>query len=254
MTQSFESNFTGHNKELFYRFLWYLFSVCCLIFVAYKNDDQIAAWWVQGVEDAMWNNTNHRIKMQYVSLGEGVQSWLIMILVWAFMFSLPVLYYQIAQFLKPGLHKKEWYSLVIFGIGGAFVSFFLGCLFFMYILWPRCSEILFGFNVLDVTFEPRLASLLLTYIKMCISFSFASMLPWLQVMLVLWNIISYERSVHFRKWFLLLILCIATLFSPPDVFSQFIIGLPLWFFFELGWFFLAFREVYKKKTENYVRT
>ena len=46
-------------------------------------------------------------------------------------------------------------------------------------------------------------------------------------------------------WWILMIFLVATIMSPPDLLSQIVIALPLWFFLELGWFILAIKEAKK---------
>jgi sec-independent protein translocase protein TatC len=87
------------------------------------------------------------------------------------------------------------------------------------------------------------------YRETTIAFAISSSLPWFSFLIVKWNLLTYEQTVSFRRWWILLIFLIATIMSPPDVLSQLVIALPLWLFLEVAWFALALM----KAKENFMK-
>jgi len=183
--------------------------------------------------------------MQYLSISDGLETWITMHLYWSFLWSFPILVYQSTQFLKPGLTKKEWENFVLLGFcGTVFVLSTSGFLFSNF-MWPHILEVLLKFGTQQVDFVPNLETFLSFYRKMTVVFAISSSLPWFSFLLVQWNLLNYEQAVKLRRWWILMIFLIATIMSPPDLLSQIVIALPLWFFLELGWFILAIKEAKK---------
>ena len=165
---------------------------------------------------------------------------------WTILWSFPILFYQIAQFLKPGLKRNEWQNTILLGFGATSIVLVVSGFFFTQYLWPHVVEVLFNFGIQQVDFVPNMQALLSFYRKATIGFAIAATLPWFSVLFVRWNWFSYQQMVLFRRWWVLLIFLMATIMSPPDVLSQMMIALPLWFFLEVAWLFLALMEAKKK--------
>ena len=137
----------------------------------------------------------------------------------------------------------EQYNL----FGTFIVSLLSGFLFTNY-LWKHILEVLFNFGNNQVDFIPNMSNFLSFYRKTTIAFAIAACLPWIFFLFVKWGIFSYEQTVLLRRWWILIIFLIATIMSPPDVFSQIVIALPLWLFLEATWLVLAIME--SKKNYN----
>jgi sec-independent protein translocase protein TatC len=63
------------------------------------------------------------------------------------------------------------------------------------------------------------------------------------------GVLEYKTLVGGRKYAIVIILVIAAFLTPPDVISQIILALPLYFLFELGVVITFFAEKRKKKKE-----
>ena len=231
-----ETNLQQHNNELIVRIFWYLISFLSIFFVSYLHQNELGYLWVSGLEDSIWELQKKLPKIQYLSIAEGFQTWIEMHIYWTMLWSFPMLYYQLAQFLKPGLKRNEWKNTVLLGFGGTSLVLVISGFFFTQYLWPHVVEVLFSFGVQQVNFVPNMLSLLSFYRKTTIAFAIAATLPWF----------SYEQTVLFRRWWVLLIFLMATIMSPPDVLSQMMIALPLWLFLEVAWLLLALMEAKKR--------
>ena len=110
------------------------------------------------------------------------------------------------------------------------------------------KEVLLNFGSDQVDFITNMGAFLSFYRKTTIAFAISACLPWISFLFVKWDIFTYQQTVLLRRWWILVIFLIATIMSPPDVFSQIVIALPLWLFLEITWFILALME--SKKNYN----
>ena len=240
-----ETNLQKHNNELIVRLIWYVVSFLSVFLVSYYNQIEVSSIWLSNLEDSIWKLDQKIPKMQYLNIAEGLQTWMTMHLYWAFIWSFPVLMYQMSQFLKPGLTKTEWTNLILLGFCGTFSVFLVSGYLFTSYIWPHLVEVLFHFGTEQVDFVPNVQTFLAFYRKMTIAFAISSSLPWFSFLFVRWNLFSYQQTVKLRRWWILLIFLIATIMSPPDLLSQLVIALPLWLFLEMAWFILAMEEAKK---------
>ena len=237
-----ETNLQKHNNELIARLIWYLISFLSIFLVSYFNQNELSNLWVSGLEDSIWQMQQQIPKMQYLNITEGFHSWINMHVYWSILWSVPVLYYQITQFLKPGLRKKEWVNFVLLGFGGTLLVLLGSGFLFTNYLWQHIIEVLFRFGNHEVEFVPNMQTFLSFYRETTIAFAISSSLPWFSFLFVKWKLFTYQQTVQLRRWWILLIFLIATIMSPPDVLSQLVIALPLWLFLEAAWFILALME------------
>jgi sec-independent protein translocase protein TatC len=240
-----ETNLQQHNNELIVRLIWFSISFLSIFLVSYFNQNEVSSLWISNLEDSIWKLTQKIPKMQYLSISDGLETWITMHLYWSFLWSFPILVYQSTQFLKPGLTKKEWENFVLLGFCGTIFVLSVSGFLFSNFMWPHILEVLFKFGTQQVDFVPNLETFLSFYRKMTIAFAISSSLPWFSFLLVQWNLVNYGQAVKLRRWWILMIFLVATIMSPPDLLSQLVIALPLWFFLELGWFILAIKEAKK---------
>ena len=241
-----ETNLQQHNNELIVRISWYLISFLSIFFMSYLHQNELGCLWVSGVEDSIWELQKKLPKMQYLNISEGFQTWIEMHIYWSILWSSPILYYQMTQFVKPGLKQNEWENTILLGFGGTISVLIVSGFLFTYYLWPHVVQVLVGFGIEQVDFVPNMQTLLSFYRKTTITFAMAATLPWFSVLFVKWNWFSYQQTISFRRWWVLLIFLMATIMSPPDVLSQLMIALPLWLFLEVAWLLLALMEAHKK--------
>ena len=244
-----ETNLQKHNNELVVRIIWYSISFLSVFLVSYYNQNEVSCLWVSGLEDSIWQLQQKIPKMQYLNIVEGFHSWMNMHLYWSILWSLPVFYYQVAQFLKPGVRNNEWVDFILLGFGGTLLALLCGGFLFTHYLWQHIISVLFRFGNNEVEFVPNMQTFLSFYRETTIAFAISSSLPWFSFLIVKWNLLTYEQTVSFRRWWILLIFLIATIMSPPDVLSQLVIALPLWLFLEVAWFALALM----KAKENFMK-
>ena len=74
--------------------------------------------------------------------------------------------------------------------------------------------------------------------KLVFAFGIAFEIPIATILLVKSGITSKASLIKARPYLLVLFLVIGMLLTPPDIFSQLFLAIPMWILFELGIFFI----------------
>lgn len=150
-----------------------------------------------------------------------------------FLLTLPHTLYQLWAFVAPGLytHEKRLMlplvasSTLLFFIGMAFAYFFVfGIVFsFMAKVVPDSMQWL-----------PDSGEYLDFALGMFISFGVTFETPVAVVLLVRMGIVSLEKLASIRSYIIVGAFVVAAIVTPPDVLSQLLLAIPLWFLYEVG--------------------
>ena len=146
----------------------------------------------------------------------------------------PYIFYEFWRFIEPALYdseKKHSRGAVFFSS----LLFLLGVLFGYYLITPLSVHFLGSYNVsAQVVNQINLKS----YISTVSSVSFAAgvifELPVLVYFLSKVGIVTPEFLRKYRRHSIIVILALAAIITPPDVFSQILVCLPLILLYEVG--------------------
>jgi sec-independent protein translocase protein TatC len=150
-----------------------------------------------------------------------------------FLAAFPYVFYEIWSFIKPGLYKKE--RSVTRGI--VFICsalFLLGVLFGYYVIAPFAINFLAGYYIPGVTNSPTLSSFITYMIMFTAPAGLIFELPIVVYFLSKVGLITPEVMKKYRRHAIVAILLLAALITPPDVVTQFLIGIPLFFLYEIS--------------------
>jgi len=146
----------------------------------------------------------------------------------------PYVIYEIWSFINPALHSKEKkYS------GGAVVAssllFILGVLFSYFIIVPLTINFFGTYQVSDVVENSiSLDSYISTVVSVTFAVGLVFELPIFVYFLTKIGIITPSFMKKNRKYMLIVILTVAAIITPPDVFSQILVTIPLYGLYELS--------------------
>jgi len=151
----------------------------------------------------------------------------------AFLIALPYILYQIWRFVAPGLYAHEK-RLVWPLIVASTLLFFCGMSFAYFVVFP----VVFGFitaaapqGVAVMTDIDKYLSFVLT---MFMAFGITFQVPVAVVLLVRMGIVTVEKLREIRPYVVVGAFVVGAIFTPPDVVSQFMLAMPLWFLYEAG--------------------
>lgn len=154
-------------------------------------------------------------------------------LILAFFISVPMLLYQLWSFIAPALYRHERRIILLLLVGST-ALFYLGMTFAYFAVFP----VMFGFFVRstppDVTIMADISSYLGFVTKVLTAFGMAFEIP-IAVSLLTWTgVVTPARLKRQRPYVLIGCFAVGAFFAPPDVFSQFLLAVPMYLLFELG--------------------
>ena len=146
----------------------------------------------------------------------------------------PYVFYEFWKFIRPALYQNEKQH----ARGSIFyISFLFACgvLFGYFLLSPMSVHFLGSYRVSEMV-ENNIN--LMSYISTVISVTLASgivfELPAVVYFLSKVGLVTPEFMRKYRRHALILILVIAAIITPPDVFSQILVSVPLIFLYEIS--------------------
>ena len=151
----------------------------------------------------------------------------------AMLFSMPWLFYQIWMFISPGLYSNErtftgplLFSTIILFFSGASFAFFIVC------------PIIFKFFIVmapeSIIIMTDISQYLSFIFKLVFAFGVAFEIPVATMLLVKSGFATRNSLIKARPYLVILFLIIGMLLTPPDIFSQLFLAIPMWVLFEIG--------------------
>jgi sec-independent protein translocase protein TatC len=166
-------------------------------------------------------------------------------LVAGFVVAFPYIFFQFWRFIVPALYPKEKKV----ARGAVFVSsllFMIGVLFGYYIITPLSIHFFSSYSVSDaVTNQINLISFVSTIASILLSSGIVFELPILVFFLSKIGLITPKFLKTYRKHAIVLILIVAAIITPPDIFSQLLVSLPLILLYEAS--ILISRRIERKR-------
>ena len=147
--------------------------------------------------------------------------------------AIPVLTYQLAKFIGPGLHndeKKVMVPLVFF----SYMAFLVGIVFAFYVLIPYSLEFFTSMGVIDVknNFSINYYFSFITMLLLGSGIIFE--LPIVVFILSAIGLLTPAFMRHYRRHAIVVILVLSAFITPPDPISLVFISIPLAFLYEIS--------------------
>jgi len=169
-----------------------------------------------------------------------------LVFVVALVVAAPWVLYQIWAFIAPGLYRHER-KLVVPLLVSSTVLFYAGMAFAYFVVFPTVFEFFIATAPPGVTVMTDIKSYLDFVFGMFIAFGIAFEVPVAVVLLARIGILNPFTLADKRPYVLLGIFIVAAILTPPDVFSQTFLALPMYVLFEVGLLFA--RRVYRPRDE-----
>ena len=221
-TQKSWHTFWGHLEELRSRLIKTLlvFVACAVLFFIYV--DPVLHFIVEPVG-----------RLVFTSPGEAFSARVDLALLGGFLLALPVILYQLWQFVALGLTDQEKRYVKILG-PLSLVCFMAGVVFAYFVLIPISLQFLLGFST--EWMQPMIT--VDKYISYVGTLMFGSgivfELPLILFFLTKIGIATPEFLKQHRRYAIVIILIISAIVTPPDVCSQLLMAAPLLILYEVG--------------------
>lgn len=147
--------------------------------------------------------------------------------------SVPFILYQIWAFVAPALYKQEKrlvYPLLV----SSTLLFYCGVAFAYYIVFPLVFGFLTSTAPEGVTMATDISSYLDFVLTIFMAFGICFEVP-VAIILLCWaGVTTPEDLKAKRPYIIVAAFVIGMLLTPPDVFSQTLLAIPMWILFEVG--------------------
>ena len=145
--------------------------------------------------------------------------------------AMPVLLFHIWRFVAPGLYNSEkrlFFPLLL----GAIVLFYLGITFAYWIVFPLIFAFLTSIGPEGVQLLPDINSYLNFTLRLFFAFGIAFEIP--IFIIGLSRVFGTQIIAKKRPFLIIMFFIAAMLLTPPDMFSQLLLALPMCVLFEVG--------------------
>ncbi|MBL0442980.1 twin-arginine translocase subunit TatC [Aeromonas veronii] len=172
-------------------------------------------------------------------------------LVVSFFVAIPYLLYQAWAFIAPGLYQHERRLIMPLVVSSALL-FYAGMAFAYYVVFP----LVFGFFTstapAGVTVATDIASYLDFVLTLFFAFGVAFEIPVATILLCWTGVTTPQNLKEKRPYVVVGVFVVGMLLTPPDVFSQTLLAIPMWALWEIGLFFARFyvKEESEEKQEQ----
>jgi len=152
----------------------------------------------------------------------------------AFVIALPFVLYQIWAFVAPGLYQHEK-KLVGPLVGSSYTLFLCGMAFAYFVVFPTIFRVMAHYNApLGAEMTTDIDNYLSFVLTMFIAFGVTFEVPIVVVLLVRMNVVTLKKLKEVRPYVIVGAFVISAVVTPPDVFSQLILAIPLIVLYEAG--------------------
>lgn len=161
----------------------------------------------------------------------------------------PYVFYELWRFIRPALYDKEARhsrGAILYTTG----LFALGVSFGYYLVMPLTIHFFTGYQISSqVANEINLSSYISSFSSVVFSSGVVFELPVLIYFFSKIGLVSSAFLKRYRKHAIIVLLTLSAIITPPDVFSQILVGLPLWLLYEAS-ITIAKRVERKKALES----
>ena len=229
MTDPNDMTFMGHLKELRSRIIrMFLFAgiilVCCLPFT-----NHIYAFVSAPLLELMPVGSN----MIATEVASPFIAPLRVTIYSALIISLPYFLIELWGFISPGLYKKEK-TFVGPLILSSILLFYAGIVFAYFVVSPIILSFFISSAPDSIQVMTDINKYLDFVLKLFFAFGFAFEIPIATFLVITTGLVSKEGIKTMRPYLIISFFVIGMFLTPPDIFSQLFLAIPMWLLFEIG--------------------
>lgn len=154
----------------------------------------------------------------------------------AIVLTVPYVLYQVWAFVAPGLYRHEQ-QLVVPLLLSSTLLFYAGMAFAYFVVFPAVFQFFVSSAPTSVAVMTDIRAYLDFIITMFIAFGIAFEVPVAVVLLARMGALNPDTLAGKRPYVILGAFVIAAVITPPDIFSQTFLAVPMLVLFEVGLFF-----------------
>jgi sec-independent protein translocase protein TatC len=234
--QTKEMGFLDHLEELRSRIIKILVTVLIFSIVTYFFSERVIDFLARPVAKVYFFSPTEAFAMRIkISIILGI------------ILSVPVIFYHIWQFVIPGLFERE-IKAVVPAVIFSTIFFIIGGSFCFFMVLPTAIKFLMGFGTEKLEPMIKIGSYISFVSYTTLAFGAVFELPIVSYFLGKLGIITDKTLRKGRRYAVLGILILAATITPPDLFSQIMLAIPLYILYEISIVVLKITQK-KKETE-----
>ena len=218
-------SFIDHLEELRKRLLKSAIAVVILSAIAFYFAEKLVAFIKIPLGD--------EIELYNIQVTGAFYAYLKIAIVTGVIAALPIIFYQMWSFIAPGLFKKERLTIIPL----VFVStllFLVGATFCYLMVLPLAFDFLMNFSEGMVVNNITIGSYISFVGLLLVAFGCGFQLPIIAYFLGRMGIVTSLMLGKARRYAIVGILIAGAIITPPDVFTQFLLALPLYILYEIS--------------------
>lgn len=165
----------------------------------------------------------------------------------AMVIAIPVVLYHLWSFIVPGLYHQEralvWPLLII-----SILLFYFGLTFAYLVVFPLLFHFLTHSAPEGVTIMTDIDAYLSFALKLLFAFGVIFEIPVIIIFCVRIGLFSIAQLIKARPYVIVAAFILGMFLAPPDVLSQTLLALPIWWLYEIG--LLAARLILNNKNDS----
>ena len=151
----------------------------------------------------------------------------------ALLVAMPIVLYQTWAFVAPGLYKKEKrFAFPL--LGSSIVLFYAGVAFAYFVVFPLIFGFITSYASDNINVMTDVSSYLGFVSIIVLAFGIAFEVPVATVLIVWTGLVTPEKLSKARPYVFLTAFIDGMFLTPPDVFSQTLLAIPVYLLYEIG--------------------
>jgi sec-independent protein translocase protein TatC len=170
--------------------------------------------------------------------------------------SFPIVAGQLWKFVAPGLYQNEKSAFLPFLVATPFM-FALGAAFLYFLILPYGLQFFASFEIpreaggaVPIQFEAKMNEYLSFVMALILAFGISFELPVLLVLLCRVGILTPRQLAEKRRYAVVALVTFAAIVTPPDVFSQLALAIPMYVLYEAAIVIARFFEKPEEEDED----
>lgn len=229
-----EMPFLDHLEELRWRLIKSIAAVVISSVVVYFFSDLVLSLLIKPYNDAIvYLQKPNAQKLIFLSPTGGFMIRIKLSVFMGLLLSLPVIFYQLWQFVVPGLLSKERKYVPLVALFST-VCFLLGAAFCYLLVLRFGLRFLLDFETADLVATISINEYLSFVTMLILVFGLVFELPILSFFLAKLGLITPAFLRHYRRHGIVIMFVLSAIITPPDVFTQVLLAAPLVVLYEIS--------------------
>ncbi len=151
----------------------------------------------------------------------------------------PIIFWEFWKFLKPALYENEK-KVATGAVYYTTFLFFLGVLFGYFLIVPLSIQFFANYSISDsVANQITIVSYISMVVSIVLSSGVVFLLPVITYSLSRVGLLTPSFMKRYRKHAIVLLFLLSAIITPPDIFSQFMVAIPMLLLYEFSIFISA---------------